>query len=98
MFCSHPSVFTVVTTLLTKEVTMTFLTAQLFASFGKKRISRKKWNARTDFYQEQQEMLPEVLQDLRLDLHHHWDEHYPATRFPPSRITRMLRLTQSQTV
>lgn len=32
------------------EVTTTFLTAQLFASFGEKRISRKKWNARTDFY------------------------------------------------
>ena len=27
-----------------KEVTMTFLTAQLFASFGKKRISRKKFD------------------------------------------------------
>ena len=82
-----------------KEVTMTFLTAQLFASFGKKRISRKKWNARTDFYQQEQEILPEVLQDLRLDLHQHWDEHYPATRFPPSRMYKNAKIdTESNRV
>ena len=51
-----------------KEVKMTFLTAQLFASFGKKQYSRKKWNQRQDFYQRQQ-MLPEALNDLRIDLH-----------------------------
>ena len=77
------------------EVMTTYLTAQFFASFGKKRISRKKWNARTDFYEGKQ-MLPELLHDLTLDLQVNWDDHYSATRFPPSRMYKNAKIdTQS---
>ena len=66
-------------------VMTTYFTAQLFASFGtKKRISRKTWKARTDFY-ECKQIAPELLHDLSLDLQVSWDDHYSATRFPPSR-------------
>ena len=77
---------------------MTFLTAQLFASFGEKRYSRKKWNQHKDFYQQQQ-MLPEALDDLRKDLHGYWDDRYPATTYPPSRMYKNEKIdTQSNRV
>ena len=80
------------------EVMTTYLTAQFFASFGKKRISRKKWNARTDFYEGKQ-MLPELLHDLTLDLQVNWDDHYSATRFPPSRMYKNAKIdTESNRV
>jgi hypothetical protein len=80
------------------EVMTTFLTAQLFASFGTKRISRKTWNARTDFYEGKQ-IVPELLHDLTLDLQVSWDNHYSATRFPPSRMYKNAKIdTQSNRV
>ena len=44
-------------------------------------------------------MLPEALNDSRMDLHGYWDVHYPATRFPPSRMYKNEKIdTQSNRV
>ncbi len=83
------------------EVKKTFLTAQHFASFGQSSSScssRAKWNNRSDFYHDQQ-LLPEQLSELRDDLHAYWDDHYPASRFPPSRMYKNAKIdTQSNRV
>jgi hypothetical protein len=80
------------------EVKKTFLTAQLFASFGQSSYScssRAKWNSWLDFYH----LLPEKFSELRHDLHAYWDDHYPALRFPPSRMYKNAKIdTQSDRV
>ena len=59
-------------------------------------LEGRSW--RKDFYQPKQ-MSPEALHNLRIDLYTHWDDHYPASWFPPSRMYKHEKIdTQSNRV